>query len=313
MSELNEWFAEAPANIALVKYMGKLPGNLAVNPSLSYSSSAFKTEVSLRRTTKSYDFMEFDNKETLLDAKESKRFLDHLKYIKCFFGYDGFFSVISKNNFPPSCGLASSASSFAALTLAASKAITEIKKISEPSMSELASLSRNGSGSSCRSFFSPWSIWEGEQVKPLKLDNLDIDHYVVVVTSAKKLVSSSEAHLRVRSSSLFAGRVDRAKSRLELLVSALGDNRWRDCYNLVWADFWDMHAMFETSTPGFGYMTADTMTVLSYIRNYWHVNNDGPLITLDAGPNIHLLFRQNQIEIKREILKELKKRFKILG
>ena len=71
--------------------------------------------------------------------------------------------------------------------------------------------------------------------------------------------------------------------------------------------------MFETSTPGFGYMTADTMTVLSYIRNYWHVNNDGPLITLDAGPNIHLLFRQNQIEIKREILKELKKRFKILG
>ena len=69
---------------------------------------------------------------------------------------------------------------------------------------------------------------------------------------------------------------------------------WRNLFDLAWAEFWDMHSLFETATPAFGYFTADTMAVLQTSRDYWKRHGDGPLVTMDAGPNVHLLWRKDQ-------------------
>jgi len=120
----------------------------------------------------------------------------------------------------------------------------------------------------------------------------DLLHQVIVVNGEAKTVSSSEAHRRVVSSALFRGRVERAEERMTALISALETNRWSDAFEIAWAEFWDMHALFETSRPAFGYMTSGSMDVLTFVRDeFWEREGDGPLVTMDAGPNVHLLFR----------------------
>ncbi len=163
---MKKWFAQAPANIALIKYMGKVDGssNLPMNPSLSYTLPdllSFVELESIKSTHDSWELLAVPGAVPFnLEATATTRFLNHLQLMKTTFGYNGHFMVRSCNNFPDGTGLASSASSFAALTIAANRALSELTGRPELSASELSELSRQGSGSSCRSFFSPWALWD---------------------------------------------------------------------------------------------------------------------------------------------------------
>lgn len=290
------WCAQAPANIALIKYMGKFADNIPCNSSLSFSSAKFYSEVSLHlceADTDSYAVWDGGG-GIVLQEIELNRFLNHLRYIKSYYDFNGCFKVSSRNSFPSSCGLASSASSFAALSKAASVAIAELQQRPHPSCEEVSRLSRFGSGSACRSIYSPWSLWQGDHAKPLHLPYGDIQHFVIVLNGGKKMVSSSAAHARVRSSMLFTGRAERANARLSNLLIAMRANNWADIYQLVLAEFWDMHALFFTSQPSFNFILPETLAVLQQVSCYWEKHNDGPLVTLDAGANVHLLFRAEQ-------------------
>lgn len=280
------WTAEAPANIALIKYMGKDSEGLPCNSSLSYTIDRFHTKVSLGLSAED----EFENEQGFPQIGVDK-FLNHLRYIKEIFGCKKHFLIKSENNFPHSSGIASSASSFAALTLCSIKAICEIQAISIPSLEEMSAISRKGSGSSCRSFFAPWALWKCESAKAIDLP--DLDHDLILVDSGVKKISSSEAHKRVTSSPLFAGRPQRAEARLEKLISFLRQDCWYETYKLCKEEFLDMHALFETSSPNFSYMTENTIALLNAIEEFWNQYGDGPVVTIDAGPNIHLLWRKN--------------------
>lgn len=313
------WRAEAPANIALIKYMGKtdVTGNRPTNSSFSYTLDHLKSYVELELAPAGKD----DSWESMsgshfvhLSEKGQARFLKHLKILKDAFEYSGGFVVRSGNGFPSDCGLASSASSFAALTKVACEALPQLMDKKEISISDVTDFSRQGSGSSCRSFYSPWAIWNAEGVKPIELPYLNLVHQVVVVDDKVKLVSSSDAHKRVTGSMLFKGRVERAEQRLRDLLSAMKAERWAEAYEITWAEFWDMHALFETSRPSFGYMNADSLNVLRHVqREMWQKNNDGPLVTMDAGPNVHLLYRPEQIDLAKEFQKAYGSKYKVIS
>lgn len=55
-----------------------------------------------------------------------------------------------------------------------------------------------------------------------------------------------------------------------------------------------MHALFETANPSFGYMTSHSLALLNLVRELWSRDGDGPLVTMDAGPNVHLIWRSEQ-------------------
>ena len=57
-----------------------------------------------------------------------------------------------------------------------------------------------------------------------------------------------------------------------------------------------MHALFETSQPPFGYINGKSVDLLQIARTFWQAQNDGPLVTMDAGPNVHFLWRPDQIQ-----------------
>lgn len=302
-----QWFAQAPANIALIKYMGKSneDTNLPANPSLSYTLDKLQTSVVLEQQQGIHDFWEPLNipgaNPFMLPPEAQKRYLDHLNRIKDFFNYTGAFVVRSTNNFPHSSGLASSASSFAALTKCAANAICDLQQRELPDVETLANLSRQGSGSSCRSFFAPWALWDEDKVSAVDLPYKGLIHQVVIVSNAIKSVSSSEAHKRIKTSPDFSGRIARAKDNLKTLLNALASQDWKSAYQVCWREFQDMHNLFTTSKQPFSYMNDDTNQALTALQKIWEDRKDGPIITMDAGPNIHLLYRPDQIRLARII------------
>lgn len=330
--------ATAPSNIALIKYMGKVQDprtNHSANSSLSWTLDHLKTKArvrwedghAVRHLWRPWIDPKADSKNQsswhspVLSAAGKERYLRHADRcllrigehqnastrVKSGSAPGGTLVVESANGFPSDCGLASSASSFAALTLAIAK-LLDFDTENFANRVWLAALSREGSGSSCRSFFSPWVIWNHEGAAPVEglPGSDDIRHIAIIVDDKKKSVSSSEAHVRVPSSALFKGRVERAEERLKILVDSLrpsksgtdGVSAWNRAANTVWAESWDMHALFETSDPPFGYYVPETVTVLNMLREVSeHAARAGgrmPIVTMDAGPNVHALFWRDE-------------------
>jgi diphosphomevalonate decarboxylase len=312
MMKREKWSATAPSNIALIKYMGKkdVSLNLPDNPSLSYTLPHLITKVEIEKSDLDEDvwepLVEDGFFKLSLGPKESTRYLKHFSFLKEKFEITGSFKVRSANNFPENCGLASSASSFAALTKAASIAFCEILERELISPVEMAGLSRLGSGSSCRSFIEPWCVWSDETVFKMDFPYKKLIHMVVMSDGERKKVSSSQAHKNVQSSLLYESREERATLRMGLLTQALGKQNWTQVYELCWAEFWDMHALFETSNPSFGYMNEGTFSVLRFAKSIWRQIGDGPIVTMDAGPNVHLLFRPEQLEMALSLKEKCK-------
>lgn len=300
---MKKWSASAPANIALIKYMGKVDANknLPLNPSLSYTLENFRTFVEVELTPDQHDSWQLLTHHKQLHPMNlshqgQQRYLDHLTRIKNHFNCDENFIIKSANNFPSDCGLASSASSYAALTIAACQALTELTGKPALTMAAMATLSQQASGSSCRSFYSPWCLWHDNVVEPVELPFINLSHQVIMVDKNKKMISSSKAHELVQSSALYQGRAERAEQRLNALIKALLDEDWKLAFEITWQEFWDMHALFETAHTPFGYMTPESLKILNLVRTYWQEHAHGPLATMDAGPNIHLLFQNDQTQ-----------------
>lgn len=302
------WEASAPSNIALIKYMGKRPGgNIATNSSLSWTLDHLRSFVQIEESSE--DSWEPHPAWPQIEMSEVGRnkYLAHLSLLKKYFSAENYyFKIRSGNNFPSDCGIASSASSFAALTLVSAQALSALTKKAMPTKEILADWSRQGSGSSCRSFFSGFVSWTERGVEPVESVIKNMYHQAVIVSGAKKQVSSSQAHQRVQTSLLMDGRDDRAQKRFDLLKSELQKTNpdWKALFEITWADFWDMHALFETSSPAFGYMQSESVDVLQKTRRWWMDQNDGPLVTMDAGPNVHLLWRNEQKEMARAFSKK---------
>lgn len=317
----------APSNIALIKYMGKIDSkeNKPTNSSLSWTLYHLNTTVRLTALEKvgsdgqpqsdRWQVLDVEDQvqQTEVESKGVQRYLKHLQFLKEKFQIDQPFLVESANNFPSDCGLASSASSFAALTMAAIEAFIELRpEIKALTVFERAELSRMGSGSSIRSFVGPWGLWTADGVTPLEFPMPKLSHQVIVISNQKKEVSSSEAHRRVVSSPKFQGRALRAESRLSQLVQSLKTNDWKRCYQIASDEFYDMHELFETCAQPFTYFNEGTRSCLKELESLWASTGDGPLVTMDAGPNIHLIYRADQKDLAARLAQKFGSQFKVI-
>ena len=208
--------AIAPSNIAFTKYWGKKDEilRLPIHGSISMTLSNLLTSTTVEFSK------EFKKDEVIINGEveegETSRVINHLDRIRKLAGINLFAKVISNNNFPTGTGLASSASGFAALTLAASKAAG--LNLSEK---ELSILARQGSGSACRSIPSGFVEWlDGNTSETSYAVQIFPPNYwaiadvVVILSQGKKEVSStlgqqsafSSPFMKVRIS-IFAGKL----------------------------------------------------------------------------------------------------------
>jgi len=96
-------------------------------------------------------------------------------------------------------------------------------------------------------------------------------------------------------------------------MTALQTEDWKAAFQITWDEFMDMHELFHTSQPPFRYLSEGSQQVLDYVKNIWITEGDGPLVTMDAGPNVHLLYRADQAELSQRILRKMAPRWTVFS
>ncbi|CAG0929447.1 partial diphosphomevalonate decarboxylase, partial [Planctomycetaceae bacterium] len=198
--------------------------------------------------------------------------------------------VDSRNEFPAGAGLASSASGFAALAVAASAAAG--LSLSEADLSRLARL---GSGSACRSVpggFVEWTMGDDDRssyaysIAPA--EHWDLHDVVALIDLGHKAVGSTEGHAVADTSPLQAARIASVADRLAQAHSAVLDRDFAALAEVVELDSLMMHAVMITSSPVLMYWQPATIAVMQAVSE-WRRDGLPACTTIDAGPNVHVL------------------------
>lgn len=296
--------ARAPANIAFIKYWGKKNGKLRIpaNNSISMNLSEAFSETSVEFDGKyKKDFISIDGVELI--GKEKQRIIDHLDLIRKMAKIKTFARIISNNNFPKGVGIASSASGFAALTVAGAKASG--LNLSEKRLSILARL---GSGSACRSIPPGIVEWKsGRTSKDSYAHSLyspsywDICDVIVVVGKNPKKISSTEGHAVAESSPFYTARILGMPRKVSALRQALKQKDFTKFGEILESEAINMHTVMMTSDPPLYYWLPKTLEVMQAVID-GREKGIGAYFTIDAGPNVHIICRLKEVEKVKKML-----------
>lgn len=293
---------QSPSNIALVKYWGKHGVQLPINPSISITlkKSYTTTEIKYSRSGElKIDFL-FEGKQATAFAErihkflsgqmESYPYLDELQ-----------FQISSTNTFPHSSGIASSAAAFSALALG----IVNIASAdSDPGFfREASELSRLGSGSACRSVYGGFVVWGKMKEYPEYSDNFavpvqaeihpnfsDMEDAILIVNKGQKKVGSSAGHALMKNHSFAEARIEQANKHMKDLHLVLSNGDMDRFVEIVENEALSLHGLMMSSNPGYILIEDGTIQIINRIREFRQQTKIPLCFTLDAGPNVHLLY-----------------------
>lgn len=283
--------AIAPANIAFIKYWGKadeelrLPLNTSISMNLSGAHTT--TTVEFSDELKADDIRLVDGQ---FSETEKKRISKHLGRIRDRAKIRTFAKVVTQNSFPKSTGIASSASGFAALTVAG--CASAVIALSEK---ELTVLARLGSGSACRSIPDGFVQWDAAGQSDdsyahslYAAEYWDIRDILVIVATEEKKVGSSGGMEGVHTSPHFAARLAVIPQRIRRLADALVKKDFTALGTVIEEDCLDMHRVMQTQSPPLNYWTEATKRIMEAVVG-WRSMGLPVYYTIDAGPNVHLI------------------------
>lgn len=314
---------ESPSNIALVKYWGKKSNQIPENPSISFTLSNCKTITTLSYVKKeqvdaafSFDiYLDGERKDEFKPKIQTffERIEDYLFFLK-----DYHFTIETKNTFPHSSGIASSASGMSALALC----LMSIEKELHPQKSEAifnkkaSFLARLGSGSACRSIEGDLVVWgksfaieDSSDLYGVKYpydvhDNFkNYQDTILLVDKGEKQVSSTVGHDLMHLHPYAQNRFRQAHDNLDKLKLILKSGDLEAFNALIESEALTLHAMMMTSMPYFILMKPNTLEILNKI---WKFRKETKLhlgFTLDAGANVHLLYPQMETAPIMEFIK----------
>ncbi|MBK9255632.1 MAG: diphosphomevalonate decarboxylase [Saprospiraceae bacterium] len=311
---------QCPSNLAIIKYWGKYGRQLPKNPSISFtlSEAATRTFIDFHKT----DQLTANklNVRFRFEGVENKPFSDRITLFLSSI-YEEFFSFLpglhlnieSSNSFPHSSGIASSASSMGALALCLCDIEWKLSgKEYDDSFYQKASLiARLGSGSACRSIYSGMALWGAhadvvgssdlyaipfeDKIHPVfKTFHDDI----LIVSSREKSVSSSAGHSLMNNNVYAPARYEQANLRLIQLIAHLKQGDVSGFGNICEDEALTLHALMMCSDPSYMLMESGTVAIIQKIRQFRFENNIPVYFSLDAGPNIHLLYPD---EFRKEV------------
>lgn len=320
-------FWEAPSNIALIKYWGKKGNQIPSNPSISFllSECFTRTKINFSPINSKKDpwfTFKFEGKIRLDFYKKIETFLENiLPYVPSLKMHN--LMIDSSNSFPHSSGIASSASSMAAIALCITDWERQINsEMTEETFKIKASfLARLGSGSASRSIYGPIASWgktshlEGSSDRyaipfKQKIDKIfdGFCNTIIIVDEAKKEISSTEGHRLMNDHPFAKKRFYQASQNFFEIKKSLATGDIEKFIQIVESEALTLHALMMTSSPPYKLFKPETIEIIELIKNY-RENSKTPLcFTLDAGPNIHFLypkaFRKDVLDfIDDEIIK----------
>jgi diphosphomevalonate decarboxylase len=302
----------APSNIALVKYWGKKEHQIPANPSISFTLNTCKTitELSFSKkedtSTFSFDLL-FEGQPKEDFKPKIQKFFERIE-IYCPFLKQYHLKIDTRNTFPHSSGIASSASGMAALAIN----IMSLEKALNPQITDAyfykkaSFLARLGSGSACRSIKGEVVVWgnhaeiEGssdlfgvEFPTTIHANFKNYQDTILLVDKGEKQVSSTVGHDLMHSHPYAERRFQQAHDNLSQLKTVLETGDLDTFVQIVESEALTLHAMMMTSMPYFILMKPNTLEIINRIWEFRKNANIPVCFTLDAGANVHVLYPEN--------------------
>ena len=321
-----EW--RSPSNIAIVKYWGKYGEQLPRNPSFSFTLSAAFTQMRM-----DYRLKEIPDNDIALEfffhgapneafAAKIKQFLERLQPVFPFLTQLELI-IHSENSFPHSAGIASSASSMSALALCLCSLEDRLFGTlrDQDAFDQKASwVARLGSGSACRSIFPYASVWGTTGALPGSSEDYgvaaeswlhdtfkDFHDDILIVSKAEKSVSSRAGHALMEGHPFAESRYGQARKNINILQEALRSGDLDTFGRIAEEEALTLHALMMCSHPSYMLMRPNSLAMIERIRAYRADTGHPVYFTLDAGPNIHLLYPGNIVhEVRGFIESDLK-------
>lgn len=306
---------QSPSNIALIKYWGKKSGQIPQNPSLSFTLKNSKTITSIaanylpEETNKIKTSFLFDGRP----QPQFKKRLDHfLTTLIPYFPYlkQVNLHIESRNTFPHSSGIASSASAMSALALCLCKLENKLFQIpdqEEDFLLKASFIARLGSGSASRSVYPSFVVWGEHADIPFSNDEFAFPlmrtvhpvfqslHDAILITSRKeKSVSSSMGHQTMEEHPFASLRYDQANINLQHLIPILAEGNWQQFASICEQEALSIHALMVSSQFGYTLLNDQTWQIINKIRAFREKENANICFTLDAGPNVHVIYPENE-------------------
>lgn len=305
---------QSPSNIALVKYWGKHGNQLPNNPSVSFTLKTSRTETVIDFREHSAGGLKieffFEGAENAPFGSKIKSFLESIQPYFPFLDQLAL-NIQSKNTFPHSSGIASSASSMSALVMALLEVESTLTGL-PVDLQKASYFSRLGSGSASRSVFPKAALWG--QTKSLsqsdnrfavpmasRLHPVFAGFYdsIIIISAEKKEVSSRAGHALMHNNPFADVRYQQAVQNTDRLIVALQDGDLETFMQITEAEALQLHALMMTSEPSFVLMQPNSLAVIAAVRHFRTAHRVPVCFTLDAGPNIHLLYPQ---EVRDQVL-----------
>ncbi len=305
---------QSPANIALVKYWGKYPVQIPMNPSLSFVLKGSVVKICMDYSIdpdSPFELVSFSLNGQVNDIFKS-RIDNYLEGLVPFFPFlkHAQIHIDSESSFPHSAGIASSAAAFSALALCVCSIEAEISGKApgtEAFLRRASFMARLGSGSACRSIYDGMVLWGKTEQLPGSSDEyavkLEIRHVhrrfmkmkdaVLIVDSGTKKVSSSAGHALMHHHPYREQRKEQASANLGRLLNALQRGEMPLFGEIIEDEALNLHSLMMSSSPGYILMHPNTIRLLEKIREFRRETRAHAYFTLDAGPNIHLIYPES--------------------
>ncbi len=297
--------AVSHSNIALVKYWGKGDEKLRlpVNSSVAIALDNLTTTT----TVEFLESLEKDEVELVgvgFEEGEVEKVSKHLDRVRDMAGIKTRAKVVSNNSFPKAAGMASSASGFSALSVAAASAAG--LALSER---ELSILARQGSGSASRSVPGGVSVWHaGDSSETSYAERIDYpkewDLRVLLImaedTSVKK-VGSTEGMALAVTSPYFKTAVSEAEANIDRIKVAMQKGDYEAFGKVIEDECFRLHAICMTTTPNILYWRGVTVEVFQKLLK---IRESGiyAFFTVDAGPHVHVVCQAKDVELVKVAL-----------
>jgi len=312
----------SPSNIALVKYWGKHGRQLPRNPSLSFSLSNAYTDMQIKyvvrneeKATASINFLFEGTKNEAFETRIQK-YLDSIILFYPFLKQVDL-EVESQNSFPHSSGIASSASSMSALALC----LTDIeygladKEMDEGFFHKASFIARLGSGSASRSVYGDFCIWGTTSLHDkysddyaVSLDKVNpefekLHDDILIVSSAEKSVSSTAGHGLMIDNPYAEIRYAEARKKLVSLAGIIDGGDIEAFGKIVEEEALSLHALMMCSDPSYVLMEPASLQIINEIRSFRNETKTPIFFTLDAGPNVHVIYPDSVKVAAQEFVK----------
>jgi len=295
--------AYAPTNIALCKYWGKrdVELNLPVTSSLSVALAGKGSETTIEIHHAASDLIILNNKRLSNLTGFVKRLQTYLDLFRP--TQNTHFKITINCNIPIAAGLASSACGFASMILALNNLFDwQLTK------TELSLLARLGSGSACRSLWHGFVLWQRGELdngmdsvaEPLNQQWPELRIGLLLINQHEKSISSRDAMQQtVNTSPLYTTWPDTVKHDLEQLLTAIKNKDFDLLGQTAESNAIAMHATMQSANPPITYSQPATLKAMQTI---WQLRRDGLSLyfTQDAGPNLKLLFLQQDEPLVRQ-------------